>query len=79
VMQPAAPPPKRVFLPTPQSVEACLIAFVLRHGEPLVDPVRVSFSISRPDVEAAAGRRLAFEYVQDELNPFGRLDIIVLD
>lgn len=69
----------KVFRATPEAVQAVLMAIVLRQGEPLVNPPRVTFSVSRPDVEAAAGRHLTFEYLEDELNPFGRLDIVVLD
>lgn len=76
---PPQPPARQVFVVSPQSVEAALIAIVLTQGEPLVNPTRISLAIARPDIERAAGRSLTFEYVQDELNPFGRLDIIVLD
>jgi len=65
--------------PHPDSIAAVLIALVMQIGEPMIEPRRVQYSIGRPQVEAGAGRHLVFEYVQDELNPFGRLDIIVVD
>jgi len=67
------------FTPTPEAIQAVLVAIVLKQGEPLVEPTRISFSISRPDIERAANRGVTFEYVEDTLNPFGRLDIIVAD
>lgn len=72
-------PPRQRFVPSEDAVKAVLIAIALKLGEPLTQPDRLQYSISRPDVEAAAGRSLTFDYVVDELNPFGRLDIIVLD
>lgn len=68
-----------MFLPSKEGIEAVLIALVMQYGEPLVEPRRTQYSIGRPAIEAAAGRRLVFEYTQDELNPFGRLDIQVLE
>jgi hypothetical protein len=45
----------------------------------LINPQRVVLSIGRSTVEVGRGRRLFFEYIEDELNPFGRLDLIVVD
>lgn len=73
----ASLPAPRVLQPTPEAVKACLIALVLQQGEPLVNPSRIQLTMGRPAVEAAAGRNLVFVYTQDELNPFGRLDLIV--
>ena len=69
--------PRQYFTPTPEAIQAVLAALVLQNGEPLVNPIRVVLSIGRPAVEAAAGRAIRFDYVQDELNPFGKLDIIL--
>lgn len=70
---------RTMFLPSKEGIEAVLVALVMQYGEPLVEPRRTQYSIGRPAIEAAAGRRLVFEYTQDELNPFGRLDIQVLE
>lgn len=75
--QPPSPALKQAFTPTPEAIQAVLAALVMAQGEPLVDPVRIVLSIARPRIEAAAGRHLVFDYVQDDMNPFGRLDIIV--
>lgn len=76
---PSPAPGRTMFLPSKEGIEAVLIALVMQYGEPLVEPRRTQYSIGRPAIEAAAGRRLVFEYTQDELNPFGRLDIQVLE
>lgn len=67
------------FVPTPEGIQAVLTALIMQYGEPLVQPVRIQLSISRPSIDAAAGRKMFFEYVQDELNPHGRLDVIVME
>jgi hypothetical protein len=58
-------------------LHAILSGITMQNGEPLVDPPRVSYSISRSLVESGTGRRVRVEYHQDELNPFGRIDLIV--
>lgn len=76
-----SPPP---IVPQKQSApltealaRAILAGLAIHHGEPLIDPARIVYSIARPTVEAGAGRSIAIEFVVDELNPFGRVDIIV--
>ena len=69
--------PTQRFTPTPEAIQAVLAAIVLQNGEPLIDPNRIVYSIGRPAIEAAAGRPLQFEYIQDELNPFGKLNVIL--
>lgn len=76
---PDAPPKPVPFQPSPEAIKAVLTALVIMQGEPLINPTRVVLSIGRSTVEAGRGRRLFFEYVEDELNPFGRLDLIVVD
>jgi len=88
--QPSAPPPSGddrpngpprpvPFQPSPDAIKAVLTALVITQGEPLINPQRVVLSIGRSTVEVGRGRRLFFEYIEDELNPFGRLDLIVVD
>lgn len=67
------------FEPSPEAIRAVLTALVIRGGEPLIDPQRVVLSVSRSTVDLARGRVLKFEYIEDDLNPFGRLDLIVED
>lgn len=75
---PTSPPSQKQEMPaTPALIQAVLAGLTMQHGEPLVDPQRVVYSIPRSLVEAGAGRPLQFVYVVDELNPFGRVDIIL--
>jgi len=76
---PPGPPKPVPFTPSPDAIAAVLTALVITQGEPLVNPQRIVLSIGRSTVEAGRGRRLFFEYIEDELNPFGRLDLIVVD
>lgn len=62
---------------TPALIQAVLAGLTMHYGEPLVDPQRIVYSIPRSLVEAGANRPLQFKYVVDELNPFGRVDIIL--
>lgn len=75
--QPAPPPIRRELPATPEFVMAVLAGLVRQYGEPLVDPQRIQYSVARSLVEAGAGHRLKFEFITDELNPFGRVDIIL--
>jgi hypothetical protein len=80
VPSPSTTPTIRRAIPvTPALLQALVAAVAQRRGEPLVDPPRVVFSIARTEVEAATNRPLRIEYLQDELNPFGRVDIILED
>lgn len=61
----------------PDVLQAIVVAIATRMGEPLIDPTRIVFSMSRPDIEAAIGRPLELFYVQDELNPFGKVELTI--
>lgn len=76
---PSTPPTPTRIEPSPDAIKAVLVAMVLQRGEPLVDPNRIQYSMSAPMINSAAGRAIYFEYIKDDLNPFGRLDLIVPD
>lgn len=70
-------PTTTTFDPSNEAMQALLAAIVSTIGEPLVNPTRIEYAISRPTIEASANRRIRFDYKVDDLNPFGVLIIAV--